>query len=131
LRKGPSTTGDPVSHLPGASPKIDKGRSQYALIRLGTREEPTGSDLLTMLQIRRSSVLNARFSETGTCRAGIAGSAILVGSSVLGLPPVDGWALIGGIILVAVFLVSWVFLRKSRRRGSGEDIFDSSGRPAR
>ena len=50
---------------------------------------------------------------------------------ILGLPALDGWALIGGATLVALFLVIWALLRRGRRRGSSEDTFDSSGRPAR
>ncbi|MGA7861273.1 MAG: hypothetical protein WCB19_05395 [Thermoplasmata archaeon] len=50
---------------------------------------------------------------------------------ILGLPALDGWALIGGATLAALFLVIWALLRRGRRRGSSEDTFDSSGRPAR
>lgn len=53
------------------------------------------------------------------------------GSRVLGLPPLEGWALIGGAIVVVALFLGWAFLRRAQRRGASEDLFDSSGRPAK
>ncbi len=52
------------------------------------------------------------------------------GTRILGLPPLEGWALIGGIAVVVVLILIWMFLRM-RRRSPTEDMFDSSGRPVR
>jgi hypothetical protein len=58
------------------------------------------------------------------------GGSLLPDAKVLGLPSLDGWALISAIALLAVLLISWVLLRR-RRRSASEDTFDSSGRPVR
>jgi hypothetical protein len=60
-------------------------------------------------------------------------SELLLDSSgkILGLPPIEGWSLIGGAVMLLAFFLYWTLLRRSRRRGISEDIFDTSGRPAR
>ncbi|MFZ0829710.1 MAG: hypothetical protein WCB18_00460 [Thermoplasmata archaeon] len=50
-------------------------------------------------------------------------------ATVLGLSSSAEWTLIAAVVVVGVLLVGWALLRK-RRRGSTEDLFDTSGRPS-
>jgi hypothetical protein len=52
-------------------------------------------------------------------------------TQILGLPATEGWALIGGGVAAFALFLSWILIRRGRRRGSTEDLFDSSGRPMR
>jgi hypothetical protein len=51
-------------------------------------------------------------------------------AGLLGLPPIEAWGIVVGILIVAALLF-WGLLRRGHRRGSSEDAFDSSGRPSR
>jgi hypothetical protein len=52
------------------------------------------------------------------------------GTRILGLPPADGWALIGAVLAIAAFIAAWTLLR-ARRRSPIEETFDSAGRLVR
>ena len=52
------------------------------------------------------------------------------GYRILGLPALEGWAVVGLLILLGVLVITWFILRR-RGRSASEDRFDSSGRPAR
>lgn len=49
------------------------------------------------------------------------------GARILGLPPTEGWILVGALVAVAALVLLWVILRL-RRRSPREDAFDSAGR---
>jgi hypothetical protein len=46
---------------------------------------------------------------------------------ILGLPPTEGWAIVGAAVVAAALLMIWVILRL-RGRSPKEDAFDSAGR---
>jgi hypothetical protein len=49
------------------------------------------------------------------------------GTRVLGLPPTEGWAVVGAVVVAVALLLIWVVLRL-RARSAKEDAFDSAGR---
>ena len=57
-------------------------------------------------------------------------SVLSSGTRVLGLPPSEGWTVIGGTVIVAALILVWTLFRL-RHRAPTEDLFDSSGRPVK